>query len=98
VSGRNGCRYCTRLHAAAAATAGLSPREIASLLGDGNAPESFVRREADALRFADAMCDDPDRATEHAAASFLEHELVELAVLAGTTIFLNRFAKAMGLS
>ncbi|MBC5799183.1 MAG: TIGR04282 family arsenosugar biosynthesis glycosyltransferase [Candidatus Eremiobacteraeota bacterium] len=98
VSARNGCRYCTRLHAAAAADAGLGAAEIAVLCDAGDAPSSFSLREAQALCFADAMCDDPDRAAERAAANFAEHELVELAVVAGTTIFLNRFAKAMGLS
>ncbi|MDQ2907748.1 MAG: carboxymuconolactone decarboxylase family protein [Candidatus Eremiobacteraeota bacterium] len=98
VSARNGCRYCTRLHAAAAADAGLSRAEIAVLSDAGDPPSSFSPREAQALGFADAMCHDPDRAAEWVAADFAEHEVVELAVVAGTTIFLNRFAKAMGLS
>jgi AhpD family alkylhydroperoxidase len=98
VAALNGCRYCTRLHAAAAADAGLSPAEIAALSDTGDIPSSFSPREAQALGFAEAMCDDPDHAAQCVAASFAEHELVELAVVAGTTIFLNRFAKAMGLS
>jgi AhpD family alkylhydroperoxidase len=94
----NGCRYCTRVHRGIASDAGLSGDEVDALCGNGTDFASFDERERAALRFAETMCADPERAVAAGQAVFADHELVELGVVAGTTIFLNRFAKAMGLS
>ena len=97
-SATNGCAYCMRVHGAIALETGLSPSEVARLLDASSEPEGFAEREAAAISFARAMCESPDDASRTALGLFEEHELVELAVVVGTTIFLNRFAKAMGLS
>jgi AhpD family alkylhydroperoxidase len=98
VSALNGCRYCTRLHTAIAIEAGLSAAEIDSLRGEGAEPGSFSDRDRAAMRFAEVMCTESEQAIPAAQNVFAEYEVVELGVVAGATIFLNRFAKAMGLA
>ena len=94
----NGCAYCVRVHGAIALETGFSPSEVARLLDASCEPDGFTTRETAAISFARAMCESPDDASRTALGVFAEHELVELAVVVGTTIFLNRFAKATGLS
>jgi AhpD family alkylhydroperoxidase len=98
VSALNGCRYCTRVHTPIAFDAGLSAAEIDSLRGEGAVPGSFTDRERSAMLFAEAMCTESENAVPAGRSAFADYELVELGVVAGATIFLNRFAKAMGLS
>lgn len=92
----NGCRYCTRVHRALANEAGLTPAEITDLC-DGRPAASFEAPERAAIAFAEALCAAPGDALAIVQPHFRDHEIVELAVLAGTTIFLNRFCTAMGI-
>ena len=94
---KNGCRYCTDAHMAAAADAGLSPAELCALRAEVPLPESFAPSERAAIAFAEALCDRPDSALGKLGAHFEDHLIVELTALVSVTIFLNRFCTALGL-
>jgi AhpD family alkylhydroperoxidase len=101
VSVRNGCRYCIDTHTVAAWDAGLSGEETARLRGEPGAAAEVPARELALVEWCDAFAAAPDpvpadvssRLREH----FSEHELVELALLAGATAMLNRFCTALEL-
>ena len=100
-SARASCRYCVEAHTVVARDAGLSVTEVRAL-----------REELDALTvFGDVgdravigWCDalvgtGPVRPEAKAAlrACFADHEVVELTLLAATTLLLNRFCTALDL-
>lgn len=98
VSAKLGCRYCIQSHTVAAWDAGLSAQETRGLCGE---PLSMGGREDALVAWCDAFCAVPEpvpraltaRLREHLS----EHELVELALLAGATAMLNRFCTSMEL-
>ena len=98
LSAINGCRYCTETHTVAAWDAGLSVDETRALC-DG--AEDLPPREAALVSWCDAFDASPDPVPAPVAdglrAHFAEHEEVELALLAGATIMLNRFCTALEL-
>lgn len=96
VSVRNGCRYCTRVHDDVAAEAGVSEGERRALQAP-ETPLALEGRERAAVLFADAMCAAPGDAVAGLREFFRDDEIVELTMLAGATIFLNRFCTALGL-
>ncbi|MGH7729080.1 MAG: carboxymuconolactone decarboxylase family protein [Vulcanimicrobiaceae bacterium] len=99
VSALGGCRYCTAAHETLAAQAGLSDDERTALrMRDAAAPPTFDARERAAFTFASNFDAHPERSLEPLLAHFAAHEIVELGVLAGTTVFLNRFCTAMALA
>lgn len=95
ISARNGCRYCTRVHRDLASTAGLDAREIAELERADTAPTAFDDRERATIDFCDALCDGAASTAAILREWYLTHEIVELALLASATIFLNRFCTAL---
>ena len=97
-SALNGCRYCTRVHAALASAAGLDTAEIASLQHGAALPATLDDSERAAFAFSEAMCARPAEAVPLLKPFFRDDQIVELAVLAGTTIFLNRFCTSLGLA
>ena len=97
-SALNGCRYCTRVHAALASAAGLDATEVASLQHGAPLPATLDDSERAAFAFSEAMCARPGAAVALVKPYFRDDQIVELAMLAGTTIFLNRFCTAMGLA
>ena len=90
VSAVSGCRYCVNTHTVAAWDAGLTVGETTALCG---APAGLAPREA--------LCAAPDRVpdavAERVGEHFEEHELVELTLVAGATLMLNRFCTALEL-
>ena len=98
VSARSRCRYCVNTHTVAAWDAGLSPEETAGLCG---APSGLVEREAALVAWCDALCAAPepvpDAAVERLHEHFAAHEIVELTLVAGATLMLNRFCTALEL-
>lgn len=94
----NQCRFCTRVHTTLAANAGLTPDEIAFLHGTGPSPSTLDECQLAAFPFADALCNRPSDAVSTVKPFFRNDQIVELAMLAGMTIFLNRFCMAIGLS
>ena len=97
-SALNGCRYCTRVHAKLAADAGLDAEEVTSLQHGAPFPSSMSDGERALAAFAEAMCVRPAEAVSALQPFFRDDQIVEFALLAGTTIFLNRFCTAMGLA
>jgi uncharacterized peroxidase-related enzyme len=99
VSAVNRCRYCIRVHGAAAREAGLSEAEVADLAGDA---AGFSGREAALVAWCDALCAAPDTVDDEIASAlreqFAEPEVVELTLVAGATIMLNRFCTALELA
>jgi AhpD family alkylhydroperoxidase len=98
VSARAGCRYCTDTHTVAAWDAGLSMQETAELVGGGI--DGDGRRRA-LVEWCDAFAAAPEPIPDDVASALREHfgdsEIVELAVVAGVTLMLNRFCTSLGL-
>jgi AhpD family alkylhydroperoxidase len=96
------CRYCTQTHSAVALEAGLSREEILALCGQAPIEAAFADpAERALLGYADAVATGPgpvDPAIHDALCPhFADHEIVELTILAGTTVLLNRYATALQL-
>ena len=100
VSALNACAYCVPTHALAARRAGLSDDAVAALidqppLADG-AP--FGERERALVEYCDRLVADAatidDALMARLRASFADHEVVELTVLAGAITLLNYVASA----
>jgi AhpD family alkylhydroperoxidase len=97
-----GCRYCTQTHTVAARRTGLSVDEVAALRGQRPLEMVFTDpRELALLRWVDAVAVGPGpvpEAARHAAREHLsEADLVELTLLVGATLLLNRFCTALDL-
>lgn len=100
-STRASCRYCVEAHTVVARDAGLTVPEVRVLRGELEAGEEF----ADAAeRAVIGWCDElVGTGAVHAAVAarlgelFADHEVVELTLLAATTLLLNRFCTALGL-
>ena len=98
VSARSGCRYCVDTHTVAGWDAGLSVEETAGLRTE---PSGLSEREAALVAWCDALCAAPEpvpnAAAERLRGHFAEHEVVELTLVAGATLMLNRFCTALEL-
>jgi AhpD family alkylhydroperoxidase len=95
------CRYCVNAHTAVALDAGLSRTEILALRGKAGLDAIIDPAERAMLAWVDAVAAGPgpiDPAV-HAGLRphFADHEIVELTMLAGATLMLNRFATALRL-
>ena len=103
-----GCRYCIDSHTTVALDAGLST-EAVRILRDAEAmapADTFapafptVREQAligwiDAVAYGRGAIAEPVNAT--VKANFADHEIVEITVLVGATMLLNRYATALQL-
>jgi AhpD family alkylhydroperoxidase len=101
VSARAQCRYCVQTHTAVALDAGLSRAEILALRLAADYRQVFTDpRERAVIAWSDAAIQlgpvDPAVRAE-AAEHLADHELVELTVLAGATLLLNRLATMLEL-
>ncbi len=103
-----GCRYCVDSHTTVALDAGLSfdqvlaLRELAPSAADSDLASAFVssRERAlitwiDAVAFGRGSIAAP--ANEAIKANYADHEIVEITVLIGATMLLNRYATALQL-
>lgn len=100
-SARASCRYCVEAHTLVAVDAGLSKAEVRALRGQSDTAETFIEP---ADRAAIGWCDElvgTGAVSPEAAARlrerFADHEVVELTLLAATTLLLNRFCTALNL-
>jgi len=97
------CRYCTLTHAAVALDVGLDPAEVRALCDPSVPPATAARdeREATLLAWVQEVAaghdEVPDEIADSMAAAFDEATIVELAVMIGCTIFLNRYCTALRL-
>jgi AhpD family alkylhydroperoxidase len=102
VSALAGCRYCVQTHTAVALDAGLSREEILSLRLSRDYRDVFTDPvERAVIAWSDAVAGRHGPVSEEARARLREHvadhEMVELTVVAGATLMLNRFATALEL-
>lgn len=96
------CSYCLATHTAVALDAGLSRAEILALRGEAPLEATFGDpRELALLGWVDAVAlgRGPVPAAGQSAlrAHWDDHEVVELTVLVGATMLLNRYASALEL-
>jgi alkylhydroperoxidase family enzyme len=97
-----GCRYCTQTHTVVARTTGVSVQEVAALRGQQPLEAAFTDpRELALLRWADVVAAGsgpvPEAARRAARAHLEDPDLVELTLLVGVTLLLNRFCSALEL-
>ena len=101
VSALQGCRYCTQTHTAVAHREGLSEDEILVLRGNKANEREFVDKEGSLWSYVLAVgAGKVDKVqTERAMASlkndWMDFEIVEVTMLIGTTIMLNRYCMAL---
>lgn len=101
------CRYCVNAHTPAATDAGMTRDEVAALreLPAGSEPDEVTfadSAERALLGWIDAVAAGgpgpvPQPAADRLAAHYEEHEVVELTLLVGTTMLLNRFCTSLQL-
>ncbi len=97
-----GCRYCVQSHTVVALDAGLSRTQVSALRGAAPIEEAFeTARELALLRWVDTVTGDPgpvdDDARNAVRRHWDDHEVVELTMVIGATLMLNRFATALAL-
>jgi len=96
------CRYCVDTHTVVARDADLSVDEVRALRGEAEIAPAFPDPADRALiDWVDAVALGPGTPPPAAAAAVSAHvgeaALVELTLVAGTTLLLNRFATSLGL-
>ena len=94
------CDYCVGAHTLAAADAGVSGHERAALRGERPLAEVFGPEEVAIIELCDAVWaeGEPDaRLVEGVGARLGDHVLVELVLLIGATLMLNRFCTTLRL-
>ena len=96
------CRYCVNTHSVVARSAGLSTEEVLALRDTGSPSGAFPSESDQALiAWTDALSlgpvPIPGDLKSRVAAYFDEAEIVELTVLVGATLMLNRYATALEL-
>jgi AhpD family alkylhydroperoxidase len=97
-----GCRYCIQTHTVVARNTGLSVEEVAALRGEAPLEAAFTDpRELALLRWVEVVAVGPGQVPEatrrEARARLEDPELVELTLLVGATLLLNRFCTALEL-
>lgn len=101
-SARLACRYCVDTHTVVARDAELSVAEVAALRGEGDIAAAFPDlADRSLIDWVDAVAVGPGapspEVTDALRAHASEAEIVELTLVAGTTLMLNRFATPLGL-
>lgn len=101
-SALQGCNYCIHAHTTVALDVGLSHTEVAALRGEVALEVGFPLPADQALigwidALAGATGAIPDDVWLAARAHWAEHDLVEISVTVGATMFLNRFATGLQL-
>ncbi len=97
-----GCRYCVQTHTVVALDAGLSRAEVDALRDPGPAAEAFGDpRERALLRWVNVVARVPNAVDDGERVAvrqhWADHEVVELTIVVGATLLLNRFCTALAL-
>jgi AhpD family alkylhydroperoxidase len=97
-----GCRYCVDSHTPVALDAGLSSDEVRALRGEADIEPTFGdAREVLLLQWIDAVAAGKgpidDQLSSTARATFGDAATVEITLLIGATMLLNRYATALRL-
>jgi len=100
-SARAGCRFCIQAHSVVALDSGLSADEVRALRGSLAIDEVFAdRAERQLIGWVDtvaALGPVEPRARAEMYQMAADHELMELTLLVGATLMLNRFCTALDL-
>lgn len=100
VSQLNRCRYCLAAHRPLALEAGVPAMQLAALCGE-QPLDQLPERERTLVAWVDRFVLDPDGIDDELTARVLdfvrEDQLVELAILAGTTQMLNSYCTALSI-
>jgi AhpD family alkylhydroperoxidase len=100
-SARAACRYCVETHTVVARDVGLSLPEVRALRGEADVGAAFPdQADRAVLDWCDAIVGSgpvDSAARGRLLGSFAEHEVVELTLLAASTLLLNRFCTALAL-
>ncbi|MDZ4824871.1 MAG: carboxymuconolactone decarboxylase family protein [Actinomycetota bacterium] len=95
------CRYCVDAHTLVALDAGLTAEEVRVLRDDAPLAGAFAERERALVAWVDAVAGERGPVAESTAVAlrswFADHEVVELTLLAATTLLLNRLCTALEL-
>jgi len=97
-----GCRYCVETHAALALDCGLSREEVRALRGECEVETIFSDpAELALIDWVDALALGrgavPEETATRATEAIGDAELVELTLVAGATLMLNRYCSALEL-
>ncbi len=95
----NGCAYSTASHYRYALKCGATEEDMKAV--DEMKTQSMTRKEAAALKLAEAMSESGKRVTEKLFDRLLKHfsqsEIIELLATVGLMVFASRLADALGL-
>ncbi len=96
------CRYCVQTHSVIALDSGLERGELLALRGEDDVEAAFSDpREIALIGWIDAVAGGrgsvEDGVAEAAREALGEPELVELTMVVGATLMLNRYCTALGL-
>jgi AhpD family alkylhydroperoxidase len=98
------CRYCIDSHTPVALDSGLAPAQVRALRNEAGhdlAAAFEDPRDRALIRWTDEVAGGrgfvSDEATVAVTNAFAPHEVVELTLLVGTTLLLNRYATALRL-
>lgn len=96
------CRYCVNTHSFVARNNGLSHEEVKALRNHGDVTKAFTDEgERVLIRWTDAVALGPQDISNNLRKEFSKHfseaEVVELTLLVGATVMLNRYATALDL-
>jgi AhpD family alkylhydroperoxidase len=99
-SARYSCRYCIASHTPVALDSGWSHEQVHALRCERSPEAVFSLRERALIAWVDAVASDlavPTETEQSVKEHFADHEIVELTVLVGATMLLNRMATALRL-
>lgn len=103
VSALQGCQYCTQTHTVVAHREGLTSEEILQLRSGQPEQQLFTNAEATLWTYIVTVgADRPngeavEQAMNNLKKDWMEFEIVEITMLIGTTIMLNRYCIALGI-
>jgi alkylhydroperoxidase family enzyme len=94
------CRYCINSHTAAALDSGLSRAEVLALRSESDVGTTFSDHgERALLAWIDCVAGEagavPEEVSARLATHFSDAETVEITLVAGTTMMLNRFCTSL---
>lgn len=97
-----GCGYCVDAHTVVARDADLTLDEVRALRGEAGVTSAFTEdREQALIAWVDAVAVGPGSPPEVVAAAMTDHHtdaaVIELTLLVGATLMLNRFATSLQL-
>jgi AhpD family alkylhydroperoxidase len=94
-----GCRYCTDTHTVVALDSGLTLDEVRALRGESSPAVAFGEADSALIAWCDAVAHGVESDIDDARAGLGADDarVVELTLLAATTVMLNRYATALRL-